>query len=98
MDALDKVEREFENVITEESKRISKFIVRGIKNGNWHTLAIVKSYTIQEARIKASMTYKEPLIVVDLALWIRSNEITKRNIEEIVFASYKKKNEEAKGD
>lgn len=98
MDAIDKVEREFENVITEENKRISKFIVRGIKNGNWHTLAIVDGYSIGEAQIKASSTYQEPLIVVDLTLWVRSDEVAKRNVEEIVLAKHKKKIEEAKGD
>ena len=81
-----------------ENKRISKFIVRGLINGEWKTLAIVSSYSIAEARLKALNVFADPLIVMDLTLWTHSDDVVKRNVEEIVLAAYKRKKEEAKGD
>ena len=62
------------------------------------TLAIIPSYSIAEARLKALNVFAEPLIVMDLTLWTHSDEVVKRNVEEIVLSAYKKKKEEAKGD
>ena len=98
MDAYDKAELDFNNFAAEENKRLSKFIVRGIKNGDWHTLAIFESYTIVEARLKALNVFADPLIVMDLTLWTHSDNVVKRNVEEIALAAYKRKKEEAKGD
>ena len=96
--ALDKAQEDLEDYLIEENKRISKFIVRGLINGEWKTLAIVSSYSIAEARLKALNVFADPLIVMDLTLWIHSHDVVKRNVEEIVLAAYKRKKEEAKGD
>ena len=98
MDAYDKAELDFNNFAAEENKRLSKFIVRGLMNGEWKTLAIVSSYSIAEARLKALNVFADPLIVMDLTLWMYSDDVVKRNVEEIVLAAYKRKKEEAKGD
>ena len=95
-DELDRAERDFEKIMNEENKRISNFIVRGIKNKNWHTMEILEAYSIEEARRMALTIYEEPLIVMDLTLWMHSDEVVKRNLEEIVMAKQKRKNEEAK--
>ena len=75
-----------------------KFIVRGLINGEWKTLAIVSSYSIAEARLKALNVFADPLIVMDLTFWMHSDDVVKRNVEEIALAAYKRKKEEAKGD
>lgn len=98
MDAYDKAELDFNNFAAEENKRLSKFIVRGLMNGEWKTLAIVSSYSIAEARLKALNVFADPLIVMDLTLWTHSDDVVKRNVEEIALAAYKRKKEEAKGD
>lgn len=98
MDAYDKAELDFNNFAAEENKRLSKFIVRGLMNGEWKTLAIVSSYSIAEARLKALNVFADPLIVMDLTLWMYSDDVVKRNVEEIALAAYKRKKEEAKGD
>lgn len=95
---LDKAQEDLEDYLIEENKRLSKFIVRGIKNGNWKTLAIVSSYSIAEARLKALSVFADPLIVMDLTLWTYSDDVIKRNIEEIALTAYKRKKEEEKGD
>lgn len=94
--ALDKTQEDLEDYLIEENKRIGKFIVRGIKNGAWRTFAIFDAYTIGEARVKALIFYKEPLVVMDLTLWVNSDDTVKRNVEEIVIAKHKRNNEEAK--
>ena len=96
--ALDKAKEDLEDYLTKENKRISKFIVRGLINGEWKTLVIVLSYSIEEARLKALNVFADPLIVMDLTLWMYSDDVVKRNVEEIVLAAYKRKKEEAKGD
>ena len=78
-------------------KRIRKFIVRGLINGEWKTLVIVLSYSIEEARLKALNVFADPLIVMDLTLWTHSDDVVKRNIEENALTAYKRKRE-AKGD
>ena len=74
-----------------KNKRISKFIVRGLINGEWETLVIVLSYSIAEARLKALKVFADPLIVMDLTLWTHSDDAVKRNIEEIALTAYKGK-------
>ena len=96
-EALDKAQKDLEDLI-EENKRLSKIIVRGLINGEWKTLAIVSSYSIAEARLKALNAFADPLIVMDLTLWTHSDDVVKRNVEEIALATYKRKKEEAKGD
>lgn len=96
--ALDKAQEDLEDYLIEENKRISKFIVRGLINGEWKTLAIVSSYSIAEARLKALNVFADPLIVMDLTLWTHSDDVVKRNVEEITLTAYKRKKEEAKGD
>ena len=96
--ALDKAQEDLEDYLIEENKRLSKFIVRGLMNGEWKTLAIVSSYSIAEARLKALNVFADPLIVMDLTLWMYSDDVVKRNVEEIALAAYKRKKEEAKGD
>lgn len=96
--ALDKAQEDLEDYLIEENKRLSKFIVRGLMNGEWKTLAIVSSYSIAEARLKALNVFADPLIVMDLTLWMHSDDVVKRNVEEIALAAYKRKKEEAKGD
>ena len=95
---LDKAQEDLEDYLIEENKRLSKFIVRGLMNGEWKTLAIVSSYSIAEARLKALNVFADPLIVMDLTLWTHSDDVVKRNVEEIALAAYKRKKEEAKGD
>lgn len=90
--------KDLEDYLIEENKRLSKFIVRGLMNGEWKTLAIVSSYSIAEARLKALNVFADPLIVMDLTLWMHSDDVVKRNVEEIALAAYKRKKEEAKGD
>ena len=97
-EALDKAQEDLEDYLIEENKRLSKFIVRGLINGEWKTLAIVSAYSIAEARLKALNAFADPLIVMDLTLWTHSDEMVKRNVEEIVLSAYKRKKEEAKGD
>ena len=97
-EALDKAQKDLEDYLIEENKRISKFIVRGLVNGEWKTLAIVSSYSIAEARLKALNVFADPLIVMDLTLWTHSDDVVKRNVEEIALTAYKRKKEEAKGD
>ena len=96
--ALDITQEDLEDYLIEENKRISKFIVRGLINGEWKTLAIVSSYSIAEARLKALNVFADPLIVMDLTLWTHSDDVVKRNVEEIALAAYKRNKEEAKGD
>ena len=48
-------------------------------NGEWKTLAIVSSYSIAEARLKALNVFADPLIVMDLTLWTHSDDVVKRN-------------------
>lgn len=97
-EALDKAQKDLEDYLIEENKRLSKFIVRGLINGEWRTLATVPSYSIAEARLIALYAFAEPLIVVDLTLWTHSDDAVKRNVEEITLTAYKRKKEEAKGD
>ena len=59
-------------------------------------MTILEAYSIEEARRMALTIYEEPLIVMDLTLWMHSDEVVKRNLEEIVMAKQKRKNEEAK--
>ena len=89
--ALDKAKEDLEDYLTKENKRISKFIVRGLINGEWKTLTIVLSYSIAEARLKALNVFADPLIVMDLTLWTHSDDAVKRNIEEIALTAYKSK-------
>ena len=95
---LDKAQDDIEDFLMEENKRLTKFIVRGLKKGKWTTFGIVERYSIQEAWRAANSLYEDPLIVVDLVLWNMSDENVKRNVEEIVLAKKKRKDEEAKGD
>ena len=95
--ALDKTKEDFEDYLTKNNKRIRKFIVRGLINGEWETLVIVLSYSIAEARLKALKVFADPLIVMDLTLWTHSDDVVKRNIEENALTAYKRKRE-AKGD
>lgn len=96
---LDKaIAESYESYLFEENKRLTRFIVRGIKSGDWRTLAIFESYEIEEARLRALNIFAEPLIVMDLILWAHSDDVVKRNVEEIALAAYKRKKEEAKGD
>ena len=95
---LDNAHDDLEDFLMEENKRLTKFIVRGLKKGKWTTFGIVERYSIQEAWRAANSLYEDPLIVMDLVLWNMSNENVKRNIEEIVLAKKKRKDEEAKGD
>ena len=95
---LNKAKEDLEDYSTKENKRIHKFIVRGLINGEWKTLVIVLSYSIAEARLKALNVFADPLIVMDLTLWTHSDDVVKRNVEEIALAAYKRKKEEAKGD
>ena len=94
--ALDKAQEDLENYLTEENKMISNFIVRGLINGEWKTLMIVLSYSIAEARLKALNVFADPLIVMDLTLWTHSDDVVKRNIEEIALTAYKRKKEKQK--
>ena len=95
---LDKAQDDIEDFLMEENKRLTKFIVRGLKKGKWTTFGIVERYSIQEAWRAANSLYEDPLIVIDLVLWNMSDENVKRNVEEIALATYKRKKEEAKGD
>ena len=88
--------KDLEDYLIEENKRISKFIVRGLMNGEWKTLAIVSSYSIAEARLKALNVFADPLIVMDLTLWTHSDDVVKRNVEEIALAAYKRKKRKQK--
>ena len=90
-EALDKAQKDLEDYLIEENKRLSKFIVRGLVNGEWKTLAVVSSYSIAEARLKALNVFADPLIVMDLTLWTHSDDAVKRNIEEIALTTYKGK-------
>ena len=54
-------------------------------------MTILEAYSIEEARRMALTIYEEPLIVMDLTLWMHSDEVVKRNIEEIALTAYKSK-------
>ena len=54
-------------------------------------MTILEAYSIEEARRMALTIYEEPLIVMDLTLWMHSDEVVKRNIEKIALTAYKSK-------